>query len=73
LAEKHLVKAIGAKYAKMSAKKRVATIRSLSPRGGRFMLKFFPRYYAEAFPESPKASVGSSESAPQRARSAKRR
>jgi hypothetical protein len=58
LAEKHVLSAIGAKYAKMSAKKRVETIRGLSPRGGRFILKFFPRYYAEAFPERPGASDG---------------
>jgi hypothetical protein len=62
LAEKHLIKAIGAKYAKMSSKKRVETIRGLSPRGGRFIQKFLPRLYAEAFSEPPQAAGESSES-----------
>jgi hypothetical protein len=73
MAEKHLLKAIGARYAKMSAKKRTETIRKLSPRGARFIRKFFPRFYAEAFPETTRPIDGFPESATRRARSEKRR
>jgi hypothetical protein len=50
MAEKHLIKAIGEKYAKMSRQQRVKTIRSLSTTGLNFIRKFFPVFYAEAFP-----------------------
>jgi hypothetical protein len=71
MADKDLVKAIGEKYAKMSRQKRVKTIRGLSQPGLNFIEKFFPKFYAEAFP-APMAGAPW-ESAPQHALFAKTR
>jgi len=55
LAEKQLIEAIGKKYAKMGRARRIRTIRSLSADGAEFIRRFFPEFYAEAFPESREA------------------
>ena len=62
LAEKQLVEAIGKKYAKMSRARRTRTIRSLSAEGVEFIRRFFPEFYAEAFPQTGRSASGSSES-----------
>jgi len=59
VAEKHLVAAIGKKYAKMSRIQRIKTIRSLSEDGVDFIRQFFPEFYAEAFAEPSRAGRGS--------------
>jgi hypothetical protein len=62
VAEKHLIEAIGKKYAAMSRGVRIATIRNLSQEGAVFMQDFFPKFYAEAFPEPSRVASGSWES-----------
>jgi hypothetical protein len=64
LSERDLVKAIGATYGKMSRKERVRTIQGLLSGGRLFFLKFFPRFYSEAFPEGAGATGGSAGSNP---------
>jgi hypothetical protein len=44
MAEKHLIKTIGAKYEKMSRKNRIETIRGLSADGLNFIQKFSPEF-----------------------------
>ena len=61
MAEKHLVEAIGKKYAKMSRVRRIRTIRSLSAEGVEFIRRFFPEFYAEAFRQTGRSAAGSSE------------
>jgi hypothetical protein len=73
LAEKHLIKAIGEKYSKMGRKKRVETIRALSADGAKFIRKFFPDLYEEAFPRPSREASASSESDSRPALSAKSR
>lgn len=73
MSEKHLVRAIGAKYARMGPRKRIETIRGLRSGGALFFLKFFPRFFAEAFPERSRTAYGASESKPLPALSEKRR
>jgi hypothetical protein len=52
MAEKYLIAAIGKKYQGMSRNQRVNTIHSLSEDGLNFIRRFFPKFYAEAFPEA---------------------
>jgi hypothetical protein len=62
LAEKHLVEAIGKKYGKMSRARRIKTIRGLSEDGVDFIRRFFPEFYAEAFPRVHRSVSEPSES-----------
>jgi hypothetical protein len=62
LAEKDLVAAIGKKYTKMSRARRIGTIRRLSADGVEFIRRFFPEFYAEAFPQTGRSASGSIES-----------
>jgi hypothetical protein len=62
MAEKHLVATIGDKYAAMSRGKRIKTIQSLDEEGAAFIQKFFPEFYAEAFPSPSRRASGSMQS-----------
>ena len=62
MAEKHLIAAIGKKYAAMSRSKRIKTIQDLSEEGAEFIRKFLPNLYAETFPQPSRAACGSLES-----------
>jgi hypothetical protein len=73
MAEKHLIEAITKKYQKMSRNQRIKTIRSLSEDGVKFVRHFCPQFYAEAFPETSRAAVASSEPRSRSALSAKTR
>ena len=73
MAEKELVAAIGKKYGKMSRTRRIKTIRGLSADGLKFMRRFFPEFYAEAFPRRTRAASESWESDSQPALYAKTR
>jgi hypothetical protein len=73
MAEKHLIAAIGKKYASMSRSKRIKTIRSLSDEGSGFVRKFFPEFYSEAFPKRSRSATGSWQSSSRRALAAKTR
>lgn len=73
MAEKHLIDAIGKKYAAMSRTKRIKTIRSLSDEGSGFIRKFFPEFYLEAFPKRSRSASGSWQSDSRRALGAKTR
>ena len=59
MAERELIKAIGEKYANMSRTKRIKTIKGLSEDGLNFMRRFFPKFYAEAFPRPSRAARAS--------------
>ncbi len=73
MAEKHLIEAITKKYQKMSRNQRIKTIRSLSEDGVKFIRRFCPQFYAEAFPETSRAAGASWESESRPALSAKPR
>jgi len=73
MAEKHLIEAIGKKYAVMSRSKRIKTIRSLGEEGSGFIRKFFPDFYSEAFPKRSRSASGSWQSSSRRALAAKTR
>lgn len=73
MAEKELVAAIGKKYESMSRGQRIRAIRGLSEDGLAFMLRFFPWFYAEAFPGRARAASGPRKSGSRPALSAKPR
>ena len=73
MAEKHLIAAIGEKYDAMSRRKRIKIIQSLDSDGIKFIKKFFPRFYAEAYPQVSRSASGSWESDSRPAQYAKSR
>ena len=62
MAQKDLVTAIGKKYSKMSRTQRIKTIRGLSEDVLKFIRRFFPDFYAEAFPAASSSAGGPLES-----------
>jgi len=76
MSEKHLIQAISARYKALPRRKRVAEIREFADRSAddsKFIQKYFPDLYREAF-RAPASSAGGRSAATRRSkRAAKRR